>query len=149
MLMLALAVTLAGCSVINTGPDMARQTGAIAQGGAKALLAAYQPQQTQMAIDGAVNDPCYRVRVFVGAGTVVDMELSLAGAELAFGVNSSGKGIVIDDDLKRECLDIIGRADLSELQREEALTNAFIRWVDRWTSPAGESAPEGAVVTDQ
>ena len=120
---------VSGCSVINTGPQMAEQIGGIAAGAAKSLMTAYQPDQMSVDVDGKISDPRYNVKMFFGAGTYVDMVVSLIGADLGFGIDSAGHGIDVPLETKERLLEIIKDPNLDEEARRNAITEAILEWL--------------------
>ena len=119
---------LAGCSIIDTGPSVARAAVEGATGTAKTLIAQYQPDSLMADAQASVNDPRYRVQMFVGAGTYVDTIISLEGADVSFDVQSAGHGVEIPAEMKAELASILGNHMLSEEERQSAIVDAVLRW---------------------
>jgi hypothetical protein len=131
VLILIAVLVIPGCSLFNTGPKVADRVAEIAQGAAQTLLTTYKPSSTSMALNGSVNDPRYRVQTFVGAGTYVDILMSLEGADVGWNMNSSGTGVETDKEFRDAAVAIIGRGDLSEQERKDAMTAAVSAWLAR------------------
>jgi hypothetical protein len=126
-----LLFALPGCSVIDTGPTMARTTLEATAGAARSLLNAYQPTEMTANVDLAVNDPRYVATIFFGAGTYSRVELALVGADASFGLASAGAGLPTDREFVKQATAIIGNTVLSEEQRRAALERAVIDFVGR------------------
>jgi hypothetical protein len=145
-----------GCGIINTGPKMVETTLEQSAGVTKALMQAYQPDETTVALYASVNDPTYETDVFVGAGTLVHIVATLKGADVSARLDSSGHGIETDPQLRKEVLTIIGNGLLSEQERLDALTEAILDWLARTETttpatnePASEPESEGQAAGDR
>ncbi len=118
-----------GCEAMNSGPRMMERVVEVGGATASTLLATYQPTQTQASVEGSINDPRYRVKMFAGTGVYFDTIMSLEGADLRFNVVSAGEGRDIDDSFRKELLSIIGRGDLAEEAKQKAIMDVITRWM--------------------
>jgi hypothetical protein len=122
-----LCLLVAGCSVIDTGPKTAQIAVEGAAATAKVLLAQYKPETMTAGAKANINDPRYRVRVFVGAGTLCDMFISLEGADAGFNIQGAGGASEISAELKAELSDIIGNQAMSTEERWNAVLDALTK----------------------
>lgn len=123
-----------GCDVLNTGPRMANQIGNSTAEGVKVLLSRMEPEAMRAGMDGRISDPRYRVRAFVGAGTLIDIEVSLTGADLGFDIGAEGVGGAMD----RQTFDtLIGlhNAELPGEQRQRLMAEVIAEWVRKQPTP--------------
>ncbi len=118
-----------GCTVVGTGPKVAQSAVEAASGAIKVMLAQYQPDQMHADVSLDVNDPRYTATVFVGVGTMVQVQLMLEGAEASVAVNSSGKGVDVPLEVKTELLSIIGNGLLSDEERKTRLVETLTEWL--------------------
>lgn len=131
---------LTGCDVINTGPRMANEIGKTTAEGVKVLISQMKPETMRAGMDGKINDPRYRVRAFVGAGTLIDIEVSLTGAELGFDVGAEGVG----GDMDRETFNtLIGlhNSELPSEARQRLMAEVIADWVRKQGPQLGTQTP--------
>lgn len=120
-----------GCSVIDTGPRMAKEIGGTARTLATAIVAQYKPETVTAGVDGKINDPRYRCKMFYGAGTYVDITLTLEGADLGFDIKSAGSGIDIPSETRVEIARILQLQDISEDERKKMIAEAVIKLAEK------------------
>ena len=126
-----------GCSIIDTGPQMTATVSEAASGAVKMLLQSYAPETMHVNVDGKVSDPRYTATVFVGAGTLVKIDLGIQGADLGFGITSAGGSVPVDAATRERLTAIVGNASLSEQERKDAIAAAVVEWLK---SKTGNSA---------
>lgn len=130
-----------GCSVIDTGPKMTATVSEAASGAVRLLLQSYAPDTMHVGVNGKVNDPRYTATVFVGAGTLVKIDLGIQGADLGFDITSAGGAIPVDAATRERLTAIVGNSALSEQQRKDAIAAAVIEWLARSTAAPTVPAP--------
>ena len=132
---LASLFVLGGCSVVDTGPIVTKAITENVTGAMKQLLAQYQPENMSVDVDGKINDPVYRGRIFVGTGVLVDIVLGVQGVDASLEFNTDGRGVEVPPEVAAEARSIMGNALLSETEKQRLLASLFEKWLLSTTQP--------------
>ncbi|MEN6333437.1 MAG: hypothetical protein ABFE01_04195 [Phycisphaerales bacterium] len=121
-----------GCSILSTGPEQATKIGESAIGVGKTVLQNYRADQTMVNASGNVTNPAYIFEFASGPVYYFRMRMALEGADLRFGINSSGKSM--DDEIpievRQKAIDIMGSKELSDQQKQSLLEKLLLPFAE-------------------
>lgn len=113
----------AGCAthdVLRTGPKGADNVTDLVKTVAMGALENLQGESGLASASGSLNDPRYRAKMFFGAGTYVDVLISLEGLDLGGKLNANMKQRTESDpELRAALIGILTNTQLSERQKSE------------------------------
>lgn len=132
---------LTGCALLDTGPKVAALSVDAAKAGVVTLLSSFDAEEQTVGIEADVKNPEYQATVFVGAGTLVQLNLRAIGMDAEFELDATGTGKSVDPELRATLVAILERRDITEAEKTRMIFEILKALANQLSEPPVTTQP--------